>query len=47
MEPEKDEIVAYTHKVIGTIAFAFLLLQVSNLRHQVTWLWVCLLGQYS
>eukprot|EP00878_Enallax_costatus_P012890 GHUV01013460.1.p1 GENE.GHUV01013460.1~~GHUV01013460.1.p1 ORF type:complete len:269 (+),score=19.05 GHUV01013460.1:93-899(+) len=28
MEPDKDETIAYTHKVIGTIAFAFLLLQI-------------------
>lgn len=28
MEPDKDETLAYTHKVIGTIAFSFLLLQV-------------------
>jgi hypothetical protein len=29
MDPEKEETLAYTHKVIGIIAFAFLLLQVS------------------
>jgi hypothetical protein len=31
MEPEKEETLGYTHKVIGTIAFAFLLLQVRTL----------------
>jgi hypothetical protein len=28
MEPEKEETLGYAHKVIGSIAFAFLLLQV-------------------